>query len=62
MNKIIEKLLTEVDGDIAQLMMEDSTISNTNADGVKTYYKHWEIITDPIKTIIEWQLLRDNRK
>ncbi|MBL0320511.1 MAG: hypothetical protein IPP74_14645 [Alphaproteobacteria bacterium] len=55
MKDIIEKLLEEVDADIKELMLSvDENI------GGQDYFK-WQLLSDPINAIINWQALRDRK-
>jgi hypothetical protein len=51
MNDLIEKLLNEVDPDIKEEMMKESSSGD----------KVWEWLQNPALTIIEWQRLRNEK-
>lgn len=48
---LIEKLLTEVDADIKEVMLAPAPGGN----------KVWEWLPNPTMTILEWQQLRDRQ-
>ncbi len=49
---IIDKLLKEVDEDIAEIMTRSATGS----------ILYWELLNSPALTIIEWQRMRNDKK
>lgn len=54
-NEIIEKILNEeVDSDIKEIMLRQEVRQNV-------IYKGYELLVDPANTILQWQLLRDNK-
>ena len=57
MNKIIEKLLEEVDPDIKEIMLCDSNVYSANG----VWYKYWELVGSPLLIVLEWQALRDRK-
>lgn len=59
MNKIIEEILKEVDLDIREFMLDDSSVDAMYRQGK---YKNWEMLVDATKTILMWQELRDRKK
>lgn len=52
LKKIIDKLLKEVDEDIAEIMTRSATGS----------IPYWELLNSPVLTIIEWQRMRNDKK
>ena len=57
MNKIIEKLLEEVDPDIKEIMLCDSNVYSEAG----RWYKYWELVGSPLLIVLEWQALRDRK-
>ncbi len=51
---LVEKLLDEVDSDMKEVMMADE---REGMDG-----KNWQMLVDPMMTILKWQELRDKNK
>lgn len=70
MDKIIEALCKEVDPDLAALMLAPSTVpiayvEDDEADEPKPSeekYFNWQLLQNPVGTILEWQRLRDRKK
>lgn len=61
MKEIIAALLKEVDPDIADLMMADSTVERIKASDSGQYYKFWELVHSAPDFIIKWQEFRDKK-
>ena len=59
MKDIINKLLTEVDSDIADTMLRETKDVFMDKE---TIYKGYQLLPDPTNTILMWQELRDRRK
>lgn len=50
---LVSALLSEVDGDIRDIMSADSDNKG---------YKVWELLNDPVISIISWQMMRNASK
>ncbi len=55
METIIKELLSECDHDIAELMLADYPQATGDS------YKGWQLVNNPVQTIIDWQALREWR-
>lgn len=53
-NEIIEKILSEVDPDIRDILLKTETRQNV-------VYKGYELLDNPANTILNWQLMRYNK-
>ena len=51
---VITKILSEVDHDIGDVMLQ-------HPEGVDSEYEHWQLLQDPVQTILKWQELRDRK-
>lgn len=51
---MVEKLLEEVDPDISELMLSQER------EGCEE--KNWQMLADPVQTILRWQELRDRKR
>lgn len=60
MKQIIEKILLECDADIRDVMLERSEQKKNLMDA--EFYQNYELLNDPVKTLIEWQQLRYVRR
>lgn len=59
MKNILEQLGKEIDKDIVAFLSADSLSRDVYKENY--YYKNWELIKDPILTMLEWQKLRDRK-
>lgn len=57
MKEVIEKIALEVDQEIGDFMLSDSTSKNGDV-----FYKNWQVCFEPNIFMLMWQELRDRKK
>lgn len=60
MKPILEKLLSECDSDIAEILLGRSDQKKNLMDA--EYYQNYELLNDPIMTVLLWQKLRYQKR
>lgn len=62
MDKILQKILDDVDTDIKELMLADSeTVTGLLFGEPVGFYKNWELLQQADITCLLWQMIRDNK-
>lgn len=56
MEYMLKTLCKELDVDILDLLMKESDVKGYGG------YKNWQLLADPFKTALDWQMLREVRK
>lgn len=63
MKELVLKLLEEVDSDIKEAMLQETpAILKGIHVGTRDQYYNFELIANPMQTILAWQSLRDSKK
>lgn len=66
MQKIIEKLREDIDADIVDFLLDESDqkrdfLSNLKDDVHFGFYRNWELMSDPLRFVMDWQNIRSLR-